>query len=79
MSSKELKRKTVIGEVAAGRRKLRSAAEVLRISYRECRQVYRRYRRQGDQGQISMATVGENRKIGAEPRHQIPGARFPFG
>src|SRR5262245_7941097 len=72
MSSKELRRKTVLEEVAAGRRKLRSAAEVLQISYRQCRRVYLRYRRQGDQGLIHRNRRREsNRKVGVEQRGQI--------
>lgn len=61
MSSKELRRKTVLDEVAGGRRKLRSAAEVLQISYRQCRRVYQRYRQQGDQGLIHRNRGRENR------------------
>ena len=72
MSSKELRRKTVMDEVAGGRRKLRSAAEVLQISYRQCRRVYQRYRQQGDQGLIHRNRGREsNRKIGVEQRRQI--------
>ena len=72
MSSKELRRKTVLDEVAAGRRKLRSAAEVLQISYRQCRRVYQRYRQQGDQGLMHRNRGREsNRKIGVERRGQI--------
>lgn len=71
MSSKELRRKTVMDEVAGGRRKLRSAAEVLQISYRQCRRVYQRYRQQGDQGLIHRNRGREsNRKIGVEQRRQ---------
>ena len=72
MSSKELRRKTVLDEVVGGRRKLRSAAEALQISYRQCRRVYRRYRQQGEQGLIHRNRGREsNRKIGVEQRHQI--------
>ena len=72
MSSKELRRKTVMDEVAAGRRKLRSAAEVLQISYRQCRRVYQRYRQHGDQGLMHRNRGrASNRKIAAERRGQI--------
>ncbi len=72
MSSNELRRKTVLDEVAGGRRKLRSAAEVLEISYRQCRRVYQRYRQQGDQGLMHRNRGREsNRKIGVEQRRQI--------
>jgi hypothetical protein len=50
MSSKELRRKTVPNAVARAGRKLRSAAEVLQISYRQCRSVYQRDRQQGYAG-----------------------------
>jgi transposase len=72
MSSKELRRKTVMDEVMGGRRKLRSAAEVLQISYRQCRRVYQRYRQQGDQGLIHRNRGREsNRKIGVAQRGRI--------
>ncbi len=72
MSSKELKRKTVLDEVVRGGRKLRSAGEVLGISYRQCRRVYQRYRQEGDQGLMHRNRGREsNRKIGGERRGQI--------
>ena len=72
MSSKELRRKTVMDEVVGGRRKLRSAAEVLQISYRQCRRVYQRYRQQGDQGLMHRNRGrASNRKIGEEQRGRI--------
>ena len=69
MSGKELRRKTVMDEVVGGRRKLRSAAEVLGISYRQCRRVCQRYRQQGDRGLMHGNRGREsNRKIRAERR-----------
>jgi hypothetical protein len=71
MSSKELRRKTVMDEVAGGRRTLRLAAEV-QISYRQCRRVYQRYRGQGDPGLIHRNRGREsNWKIRVERRRQI--------
>src|SRR5215467_9253914 len=72
MSGKELRRKTVMDEVVGGRRKLRSAAEVLGISYPQCRRVCQRYRQQGDRGLMHGNRGREsNRKIRAERRGQI--------
>jgi len=72
MSGKELRRKTVLDEVVRGGRKLRSAAEVLQLSYRQCRRVYQRYRREGDPGLIHRNRGrASNRKIGEEKRGQI--------
>ena len=72
MSGKELRRKAVLDEVVRGGRKLRSAAEVLQLSYRQCRRVYQRYRREGDPGLIHRNRGrASNRKIGEEKRGQI--------
>jgi transposase len=50
MSARELKRVGVMERVAAGTLKLGSAAQLLGISYRQAKRVYRRYRLEGAKG-----------------------------
>jgi transposase len=50
MSASELKRVGVMERVAAGTLKLRAAAEMLGLSYRQAKRVYRRYRVEGAKG-----------------------------
>jgi transposase len=50
MSTNELKRVGVMGRVAAGTLTLGSAAELLALSYRQAKRVYRRYRDDGATG-----------------------------
>ena len=45
MSTSELKRVGVMERVAAGTLKLSAAAEMLGLSYRQVKRVYRRYKR----------------------------------
>src|SRR6187551_2647282 len=50
MSASELKRVGVMARVTAGTLKLGSAAELLGISYRQAKRLYRRYRAEGATG-----------------------------
>jgi len=50
MSTSELKRVGVMERVAAGTLKLGAAAQLLGLSYRQAKRVYRRYRVEGAQG-----------------------------
>jgi len=50
MSAEELRRVEVMGRVAAGELKLVQAAELLRISYRQGKRLWRRYREEGAAG-----------------------------
>jgi transposase len=50
MSTRELTRAGVLARVAAGTMRLRSAATVMRVSYRQAKRLYRRYRTEGAQG-----------------------------
>ncbi len=52
MSEKELRRVAVLGRVAAGELKLVQAADLLGISYRQGKRVWRRYRNEGAAGLI---------------------------
>jgi transposase len=50
MSSRELKRVEVMGRVESGGLKLRDAASILELSYRQTKRLWQRYRRVGSQG-----------------------------
>ncbi len=50
MSARELRRVGVMARVKSGSLKLRSAAQVLGISYRQAKRLYRRYRAEGAKG-----------------------------
>ncbi len=52
MSEKELRRVEVLGRVAAGELKLVQGAEVLEISYRQGKRMWRRYREEGAAGLV---------------------------
>jgi transposase len=50
MSARELKRAGVLARVAAGTLRLRSAAELMAVSYRQAKRLYARYRAEGAPG-----------------------------
>jgi transposase len=50
MSSRELERVEVMGRVASGTLKLVHAAEMLELSYRHTKRLWRRYRKKGPEG-----------------------------
>jgi len=50
MSEKELRRAGVLARVKAGELKLKSAAEILAIGYRQAKRLWKRYRRRGAKG-----------------------------
>ncbi len=50
LSQKELRRVGVLSRVKAGELKLTEAAELLRLSHRQAKRVWRRYREQGPKG-----------------------------
>ena len=52
MSGKERERLKLFERVKRGELKLKEAAELARLSYRQCRRAYRRYRTEGDQGLV---------------------------
>ncbi len=64
MSNKERRRKSVFDEVAADRRTLKQAAEVLGLSYRHVRRSYKRFAAEGDRGLVhrSRGRVGNRAK-----------------
>lgn len=52
MSTRERKRMTLMTRVVEGVLKLREAAEMMRVSYRQARRIRRRYQQEGDAGLV---------------------------
>ena len=52
MSAKERRRKVEFEGVVGGRLTIKEAAARLRLSYRQCRRSYRRFREEGDAGLV---------------------------
>ena len=52
MSSKERQRKVEFEGVVEGRMTIREVSGRLRLSYRQCRRRYKRYREEGDRGVV---------------------------
>ena len=52
MSRKERDRLGVMGLVKGCKIRLRKAAELIGVSYRQCKRIYRRYREEGDGGLV---------------------------
>ena len=72
MSEKELRRAGVMIRVKAGGLKLRSAAEMLSISYRQAKRLWKRYRRRGAKGLVhGNAGRPSNRAKPAEFREKV--------
>lgn len=67
MSQKEFERGAVIERVQAGSMPLRDAAVILRISYRQAKRLYKRYRTQGTPGLVHGA-------VGRKSNRARPGA-----
>lgn len=52
MSRKERTRKSVLDQVKSGTLRLCEGAQILGLSYRQCKRVYARYRQEGDAGLV---------------------------
>lgn len=64
MSTRERRRLEVLSRVKRGDVSLRKAAELLHLSYRQVKRVYRRYRREGDRGLVHrLRGRASNRKV----------------
>jgi len=72
MSSRELERVEVMGRVASGGLKLKQAAEMLGLSYRQTKRLWQRYRKQGPEGlQHGHAGRSSNRGKPAKLRRRV--------
>jgi len=52
MSTKERRRKSILDEVSSGRISIRQASELLGVSYRHCKRLYKRFKEKGDAGLV---------------------------
>lgn len=52
LSAKEVRRAEVLSRVQEGRLKLKTAAEMMQISYRQAKRIWKRYRRTGEKGLV---------------------------
>lgn len=72
MSARELRRAGVLARVAAGTLRLRSAAELMEVSYRQAKRLYARYRTEGAPGlKHRQAGRDSNAARAASERQQI--------
>jgi len=75
MSSKERRRKVEFEGVVEGRMTIREVSGRLRLSYRQCRRRYKRYREEGDRGLVDRSRGRcSNRAKGGEFRRAVGGA-----
>ena len=72
MSSGELERVEVMGRVASGELKLRDAAAMLQLSYRQVKRLWGRYRRIGRKG-LKQGNAGRvsNRRKAVKLRRRV--------
>jgi transposase len=52
LSAKEVRRAEVLSRVQEGKLKLKTAAEMMQISYRQAKRIWKRYRRAGEKGLV---------------------------
>ena len=70
MSQKERERLKVLELVTSTGLKLGKAAEILGISYRQCKRIFRRYRQEGDRGLLHRSR-GKPSNRGKEPALKV--------
>jgi transposase len=71
MSEKERRRKSVFDRVGEGQMTVREAAEVLGLSYRQCRRSYKRFRQEGDGGLVHRSRGRpSNRRLAEQVRRR---------
>jgi transposase len=72
MSGKERRRLELLARVRDGQLRLVKVAELLPLSYRQCKRIWRRYRRQGDVGLVHrLRGRPSSRRIAAAQRQAI--------
>lgn len=71
MSTRERRRMTLMTRVEEGLLKLRLASEMMRVSYRQAKRIWRRYRKEGDAGLVHRGRGrGSNRARPAAERRR---------
>jgi transposase len=62
MSTRERRRMTLMARVVEGLLKLRVAAEMMRVTYRQAKRIWRRYREEGDAGLVRRGRGGRSNR-----------------
>jgi molybdenum-dependent DNA-binding transcriptional regulator ModE len=77
LSSKERKRLGVLAAVRAGELSLAAGAKVMKVSYRQAKRIWKRYRKKGDAGLLHRARgrVGTQGIIAALLAAYLPARR----
>ncbi|MCK4516004.1 MAG: transposase, partial [Spirochaetaceae bacterium] len=72
MSKRDIRRVQMMGMVGEGKRSLSAAAEVLGVSYRQAKRIYRRYREEGPPGVVHRSVgTRSHRSLGEELKAQV--------
>src|SRR5580658_1254069 len=72
MSKRERECLRVLDRVKRGEVSVREASEILKMSYRQCRRKYKRYKEKGDEGLVHLGRgKASNRKYGDETRTEV--------
>jgi len=72
MSTKERRRLEMLSRVKSGGITLKKAAELLSLSYRQMRRIFKRYREEGDKGLVHKSRGRiSNRRISEEKKRAI--------
>jgi transposase len=72
MSRKERERAKLFERVKKGELKLVEVSEVSGLSYRQCKRIYKRYSKEGDEGLVHLSRgQASNRGYGAEIKKQV--------
>ena len=72
MSRKERHRLELLSRVKRGELRLSKAAELLKLSYRQAKRVYRRYRESQDAGLVHrLRGRASNHRLGSDRREQV--------
>ncbi|NCA83243.1 MAG: helix-turn-helix domain-containing protein, partial [Opitutae bacterium] len=70
MSTRERRRMALMTRVAEGLLKLRMAAEMMRVSYRQAKRIWRRYRQEGDAGLVHRGRGRGSNRAWLEPERR---------
>ena len=74
LSANEVRRAEVLSRVREGKLKLKTAAEMMQISYRQAKRIWKRYRRRGEKGLVHRnAGRRSNRAKPSKFRQQVLG------
>src|ERR1035437_5129184 len=70
MNNKERRRMSLMTRVMEGLLRLREAAEMLRVSYRQAKRIWRRYRQDGDKGLVHLGRGRQSNRARASTQRK---------